>query len=144
MLANKVWVSDITFIWTREGWVYLAAILDIFNRKIVGWSMDDSLSHEILADALHKAIQAAETRIWPYVPFRSWDPVCQLCFSGAYGAIWFCSEHEFFRELLRQRPDGIIIWYGCQGCWLICFRKKLVLACTRESTLRKEVSIRNL
>ena len=54
--ANKVWVSDITFIWTREGWLYLAAILDIFNRQIVGWSMGDTLSHGILADALHKAL----------------------------------------------------------------------------------------
>jgi len=54
--ANKVWVSDITFIWTREGWLYLAAILDIFNRQIVGWSMGDTLSHEILAEALHKAL----------------------------------------------------------------------------------------
>ena len=56
-VANKVWVSDITFIWTREGWLYLAAILDVFNRKIIGWSMDNRLSHEILADALRKAIR---------------------------------------------------------------------------------------
>jgi putative transposase len=56
-VANKVWVSDITFIWTREGWLYLAAILDVFNRKIIGWSMDNRLSHEVLADALHKAIR---------------------------------------------------------------------------------------
>ena len=55
--ANTVWVSDITFIWTREGWLYLAAILDVFNRKIVGWSMDDKLSHEVIADALRKAIR---------------------------------------------------------------------------------------
>ena len=54
--ANKVWVSDITFIWTREGWLYLVAILDIYNRQIVGWSMGDTLSHMILADALHKAL----------------------------------------------------------------------------------------
>jgi transposase InsO family protein len=40
-VGDTVWVSDITLIWTREGWVYLAAILDVFNRKIVGWSMDN-------------------------------------------------------------------------------------------------------
>jgi len=56
-VANKVWVSDITFIGTREGWLYLTAILDVFNRKIIGWSMDNRLSHEVLADALHKAIR---------------------------------------------------------------------------------------
>lgn len=54
--ANKIWVSDITFIRTREGWLYLAAILDVFNRQIVGWSMDSKLSHELLADALRKAL----------------------------------------------------------------------------------------
>jgi transposase InsO family protein len=56
-MANKIWVSDITYIWTREGWVYLAAILDVFNRKIIGWSMDGRLSHEVIADALRKAIR---------------------------------------------------------------------------------------
>jgi putative transposase len=56
-VSNRVWVSDITFIWTREGWVYLAAILDAFNRQIVGWSMGATLSHGILAEALEKALR---------------------------------------------------------------------------------------
>nr|CAI78639.1 Transposase [uncultured delta proteobacterium] len=68
-VANQIWVSDITFIWTREGWLYLAAILDIFNRKIVGWSMDNKLSHEVIADALHKAIR--QRRPKPGVLFHS-------------------------------------------------------------------------
>jgi putative transposase len=55
--ANKVWVSDITFIWTREGWLYLAAILDVYNRQIVGWSMADRLHQGILEDALRKAVR---------------------------------------------------------------------------------------
>jgi putative transposase len=55
--ANKVWFSDITFIWTKEGWMYLAAILDAYNRQIVGWSMSDRLNHSILADALDKALR---------------------------------------------------------------------------------------
>jgi transposase InsO family protein len=55
--ANKVWFSDITLIWTKEGWMYLVAILDAFNRQIVGWSMGDRLNHSILADALHKALR---------------------------------------------------------------------------------------
>jgi putative transposase len=55
--ANKVWFSDITFIWTKEGWTYLAAILDAYNRQIVGWSMNDRLNHSILADALDKALR---------------------------------------------------------------------------------------
>src|SRR5690606_33870811 len=36
---NEVWVSDITYLWTRQGWMYLAVILDLFSRKVVGWSL---------------------------------------------------------------------------------------------------------
>ena len=36
---NRVWVSDITYLWTREGWLYLAVILDLFSRSVVGWAM---------------------------------------------------------------------------------------------------------
>ena len=43
---NQVWVSDITYILTKEGWVYLTIIIDLFNRKVVGWAMSDNLSTE--------------------------------------------------------------------------------------------------
>lgn len=39
---NKVWVTDVTAVWTLVGWVYLAAIVDLFSRRIVGWAMSDS------------------------------------------------------------------------------------------------------
>jgi transposase InsO family protein len=55
--SNKIWVSDITFIWTREGWMYLAAILDAFNRQIVGWSMGDTLDQGIVVEAFEKAFR---------------------------------------------------------------------------------------
>jgi len=53
---NELWTSDITYIWTREGWLYLAVILDIFCRKIVGWALDSSLSAKLVSKALIKAI----------------------------------------------------------------------------------------
>ncbi len=43
---NQVWVSDITYILTKEGWVYLTIIIDLFHRKVVGWAMSDNLSTE--------------------------------------------------------------------------------------------------
>lgn len=52
---NKVWVSDITYIWTQEGWVYLAVILDIFSRMIVGWSISARLTDELVVESLHQA-----------------------------------------------------------------------------------------
>jgi transposase InsO family protein len=42
--ANKVWVSDVTYIWTREGCLYLAFVLDLFSRKVVGWSIKDHMA----------------------------------------------------------------------------------------------------
>lgn len=52
---NKVWVSDITYVWTREGWQYLCVVLDLFNRQVVGWSMGQRLTAELAVDALMKA-----------------------------------------------------------------------------------------
>jgi len=41
--VNQVWVSDITYIETKQGWMYLTVVIDLFNRKVVGWSMSDNL-----------------------------------------------------------------------------------------------------
>lgn len=53
---NKVWLADITYLWTQEGWFYLAAVLDAFSRRIVGWSMADHMREELVEDALTMAI----------------------------------------------------------------------------------------
>ena len=52
---NRVWTSDITYIWTREGWMYLAVFMDLFNRKIVGWSMKRRLKDDLVTDAFKMA-----------------------------------------------------------------------------------------
>ncbi len=52
---NKVWAGDITYIETREGWLYLAVVLDLYSRKVVGWSMADHMRTEIVEDALRMA-----------------------------------------------------------------------------------------
>jgi transposase InsO family protein len=53
---NAVWVTDITYIWTQEGWLYLAAILDLYSRKVVGWAVDESLERHLALDALAMAL----------------------------------------------------------------------------------------
>ena len=55
-LPNRVWVSDITYIPTGQGWLYLAAVLDLYSRQIVGLSMSNRMTGEITADALSQAI----------------------------------------------------------------------------------------
>jgi len=53
---NRLWVSDITYVWTAEGWLYLLAILDVFNRQVVGWSMSNRLTQELVLNALKQAV----------------------------------------------------------------------------------------
>ena len=52
---NQVWTSDITYLWTDEGWLYLAIVLDLFNREVVGWSLKPRMTAEIVTDALTMA-----------------------------------------------------------------------------------------
>ena len=53
---NEIWLSDITYIWTDQGWMYLAVVLDLFTRKVVGWSCDDSMTSQLVVDAMQNAI----------------------------------------------------------------------------------------
>lgn len=54
--VNRVWASDITYIETREGWLYLAVILDLRSRRVIGWSMSASLAEKLVLDALRMAL----------------------------------------------------------------------------------------
>ena len=52
-----VWVSDITYIPTKEGWLYLATVMDLFSRRIIGWAMSDRMTKELVIQALKRAFQ---------------------------------------------------------------------------------------
>jgi transposase InsO family protein len=54
--SNQVWVTDITYIWTRQGWVYLAAVMDLYSRRIVGWTIRARLTQDLVIAALRQAI----------------------------------------------------------------------------------------
>jgi putative transposase len=55
---NQKWVTDITYLKTAVGWVYLAVVLDLFSRKVVGWSMSESLATPLVSEALRRAIES--------------------------------------------------------------------------------------
>jgi len=55
--ANRAWVADITYIPTREGWLYLAAVEDLYSRQVVGWSLAERLTSRLAVDALEMAVQ---------------------------------------------------------------------------------------
>ena len=53
---NQRWVADFTYIWTAEGWLYFAVVLDLFSRRIVGWSMSEQMTAQLVTDALVMAL----------------------------------------------------------------------------------------
>lgn len=53
---NKVWVADITYIWTQEGWLYLAVVIDLFSRKVVGWACSARIDSSLVCLALEMAV----------------------------------------------------------------------------------------
>ena len=83
---NCVWVGDITYIWTSEGWLYLAVVIDLYSRRVVGWSMNKCISRHLVMDALIMAI-------WRRKPSRG------LIFHSDRGS-QYCS-HDF-QKLLKN------------------------------------------
>jgi putative transposase len=53
---NRKWVADFTYVWTAQGWLYVAAVLDLYSRRIVGWSMSHEMTAQLVTDALMMAI----------------------------------------------------------------------------------------
>lgn len=53
---NAKWVTDITYIWTDEGWLYLATVMDLYSRMMVGWSLSDRMTKQLVIDALQSAL----------------------------------------------------------------------------------------
>jgi len=53
---NQKWIADFTYIWTAEGWLYVAAVIDLFSRRVVGWSMQAEMTAQLVTDALIMAI----------------------------------------------------------------------------------------
>jgi len=53
---NQKWVADFTYVWTAEGWLYVAVVIDLFSRRVVGWSMSATMAAQLVTDALVMAI----------------------------------------------------------------------------------------
>jgi putative transposase len=54
--ANCKWIADFTYLWTAEGWLYVAAVIDLFSRRVVGWSMSSQMTAQLVTDAMLMAI----------------------------------------------------------------------------------------
>lgn len=72
---NRYWVGDITYLWTGEGWLYLATVLDLYSRMVVGWAISDKPDSQLAIDALKDALANRPYRKWRLM-FHS-DQGCQ-------------------------------------------------------------------
>jgi transposase InsO family protein len=57
---NTRWSGDITYVWTQEGWLYLAVLLDLFSRRVIGWSMGTTLERSLVLSALEMALSSRQ------------------------------------------------------------------------------------
>jgi len=94
---DRIYVSDITYIWTWEGWLYLATVIDLASRRVVGWSMGDHMRTELVADALRMAIAARRPE--PGLIFHS-DRGTQYTSTEFTDLL---AEHKMVQSLSRPR-----------------------------------------
>lgn len=140
---DQKWVADITYVQTDQGWAYLAIVMDLFSRKIVGWSMRDSMETSLVLEALDNALEArrpgagllfhsdrgsqytsidhrsrlAEARIECSMSRRGncWDNACAERFFCSYKHEW--ARHQRYRNVEEARQDAfryIEIYYNRQ------------------------------
>jgi transposase InsO family protein len=93
---NTVWVSDITYVWTRQGWLYLAVIIDLYSRKVVGWSLRERMTAELVCKALDAAVQSR--RPPPGLMFHS-DRGSQYASKAFRRRLWrYCMRQSMSRK----------------------------------------------
>lgn len=85
-VPDRVWVSDITYLWTKSGWLYLCVVLDLFSRKVVGWALKNTLEASLVTEAFNRA-------------FWSRKPGPELMIHSDRGVQYACAA---FRELLAS------------------------------------------
>lgn len=81
-LPNTAWVTDVTYVWTRAGWLYLAVILDLFSRRVVGWAARENNDRALALDALARATSERK----PAVGLLHHSDRGSVYASGDYGA----------------------------------------------------------
>lgn len=98
--ANEVWGADITYIWTYQGWLYLAVVIDLYSRRVVGWSMNDSVNTDLTLDALKMA-------------YASRNPGVGLVHHSDRGCQYASSAYQLFLQ-----ANGAISSMSRKGnCW---------------------------
>ena len=116
---NRRWIADFTYIWTAEGWLYVAAVIDLFSRRVVGWSMSASMTTQLVTDALvmaiwrrgkptallHHSDQGSQYTSEPFRRLMADQGV--TCSMSRAGNVWDNAAMEsFFSSLKTERTSG--------------------------------------
>ena len=99
-LPNKVWTADITYVWTLQGWLHLAVVMDLYSRQIVGWAMDQRIKKQLTIDALAMA-------------YWQRKPDAGLIHHSDRGSQYAC--HEYQRRIRHYRMIASMSRKG--DCW---------------------------
>lgn len=116
---NQKWVTDITYIDTAEGWLYLAPVLDLYGKRIVGWAMADHMESSLVEAALrmaflqrqpkvgllHHSDQGSQYTSWDYLNMLN-ERGCQISMSGAGNCYDNAVMESFFSTLKTECADG--------------------------------------
>jgi len=89
---NKVWTADISYVWTFEGWLYLAVVMDLYSRRIIGWAMDERMKKKLVLDALAMAY-------WQRKPTEG------LLHHSDRGSQYACHEYQKQLEFYGMQPS---------------------------------------
>lgn len=121
---DQTWVSDITYLRTRNGWLYLVVIIDLYSRLVVGWALSDSLSHHALLKALRRAIgrrRPARGLVFHSdrgIQYACGDFTRALATHGCVqsmsrkGDVWDNAVAESFFHLLKSELVHHVFWEG--------------------------------
>jgi len=102
---NRKWIADFTYVWTAEGWLYVAAVVDLFSRRVVGWSMNAAMTAQLVTDALlHHSDRGSQYTSEQFQRLiADHDVVCSMSRSGN---VWDNAAMEsFFSSLKTERTS---------------------------------------
>jgi transposase InsO family protein len=122
---DQRWSTDITYVWTTEGWLYLAVVMDLFSRRIVGWSMRKRLARELVLSALHMALYGR-------------NPGTGLIHHSDRGSQYASGDYQ--KELSRR---GIVCSMSRRGdCWDNAVLESFFATLKRELVYRRRFATR--
>jgi transposase InsO family protein len=118
---NQKWAGDITYVWTREGWVYLAVIIDLFSRRVVGWAISNRMKQDLALRALNMDIHCPAADV--YIRERG-DPKATTRVHSSHGSRVAILRSRRSEAAAHARVSGVDEW---EGQLLRQFRRRKLL-----------------